>query len=129
MPKNTGQFALIEKIKSLVKNTGRFLGAENKNKITENMARKIQQAAYEKSLREIKDRYTPPYLALAKQLEVDNCQIFCAAVFNMAEIAKNSAKYRHEIMEIFEKVSQEERCSPQMQETLQHAIKEIKKLK
>ena len=129
MPKNASQFALIEKIKSFVKNTGRFLGADDKSKITENMARKIQQTAYEKSLREIKDVYTPPYLALAKQLEVDNYQIFCATVFNMAEIAKNSSKHRREIIEIFEKVRAEEHRSPEMAEYVDGALKELKKLK
>ena len=126
MPKNASQFALIEKIKSFVKSTGRFLGADDKSKITENMARKIQQTAYEKSLTEIKDVYTPPYLALAKQLEVDNYQIFCAAVFNMT---KNSSKHRREIIEIFEKVQKEDNRSPEMAEYLDGALKELKKLK
>ena len=103
--------------------------ADEANKITEDMARKIQQTAYDKTLLPREDSCTPPYESLAKQLEVENHQIFCAAVFSMKEIARNRKIYRKNILEILNKVLQDPHKTKEQIEYVNLAIKEIKQYK
>lgn len=129
MAKQSNQFAIIDKIKSFVKGGRNLLQKSSAQPISEGMAKKIQETAYEKSLRPIEDRYTPPYLELSKQLQVDNYQIFCAAVFNMANIAVNSSKYRKEIIAIFEKTLADPIRSPEQHEYLNNKLIQLRKIK
>lgn len=105
MSNTAKQFALIERLKKLVASTGRHLLGRKKrsrdNDISEKIAQKIQKTSYDLSQKEVKDTFTPPYQKLAEQLEVDEPQIFKAAVYNMANIAMHRKKYRRDIMDIF----------------------------
>lgn len=97
------QFAIINKLKSLVKKTGKMFNSKPDAGITEEIARKIQKSAYDLSHRKEKDSYTPPYLMIADQLQVSDDQIFCAAVYNLSLIALNEDKNAAAIIEILEK--------------------------
>ena len=49
-----------------------------------------------------KDTFTPPYLALADQMQVDDDQIFRAAVHNMANIAIARPRYKADIQKVLD---------------------------
>ena len=87
------QFAIIEKIKSLVK---RGHG--------KSVAEKIQRSAYGRTRnKRDKEAHTPTYLAIAEQLQADDYQVFCAAGYHLARIAVNSENYREPVLEILQK--------------------------
>ena len=97
------QFAIIEKIKGLVKKTGTTLFKTRKDTgISEDIAKKIQKSAYDLCHIREKDTLTPPYKIIAEQLQVEDDQIFRTAVFNMANIAMNEEKYAEDIIRILE---------------------------
>lgn len=130
MAKLSQQFAIIDKIKSFVKNTSSSLWkSEDNSKISEAMARKIQQSAHEKSQNKIADTFTPPYLELSKQLQVNNHQIVCAAVLNLSNIALNSPKYRSEIIHILQKALQDDNRTPEQITYINSRLAELKKKK
>ena len=61
------QFAIVNKLKSLVKRTGQIFISKPDLGITEEIAKKIQKSAYDLSHHKGKDNYTPPYLVIADQ--------------------------------------------------------------
>lgn len=97
------QFAIVNKLKSLVKRTGMIFISKPDLGITEEIAKKIQKSAYDLSHRKGKDSYTPPYLMIAEQLQVEDEQIFKAAVFNLSLIAINEPKNAPAILDILGK--------------------------
>ncbi len=102
---------ILSKIKSLVAKTGRSIiwrGRPKDNEISEKIAQKIQKSSYDFSIMERKDTFTPPYLSLAEQLQVDDDQIFKAAAYNMANIAISRKKYAQDIQDIFNDYLQKE---------------------
>lgn len=102
---------ILSKIKSLVAKTGRSIiwrGRPKDNEISEKIAQKIQKSSYDFSIMERKDTFTPPYLSLAEQLQVDDDQIFKAAAYNMANIAISRKKYAQDIQGIFNDYLQKE---------------------
>ena len=102
---------ILSKIKSLVAKTGRSIiwrGRPKDNEISEKIAQKIQKSSYDFSIMERKDTFTPPYLSLAEQLQVDDDQIFKAAAYNMANIAISRKKYAQDIQNIFNDYLQKE---------------------
>ena len=103
----TQQFAIINRIKGLVKKTGSSFFRRRKDPgISENIARKIQKSAYDLSHLKQKDVVTPPYLDIAEQLQVDDDQIFRAAVSNLTNIAVNEERYAAEIIKQLENTLQ-----------------------
>ena len=98
MPQLTKQFAIIEKLKSLVKKSTRPFRRRGENMaISEDIARKIQKNSYDQSHAKVKDAVTPPYKSIAEQLQVEDEQIFRGAIFNLANIALTTEKYAREI--------------------------------
>ena len=95
------QFDVVRKIKAIVRLTGRAIRARRRaNEITEEIARKIQKSAYDISQYPKTEDYTPPYKQIAKQLQVRDAYIYTAAVYNLAEIARQQAQYRDDIVKI-----------------------------
>ncbi len=97
------QLSVIAKLKSLVKIPKRFRRHGEENQISESIAKKIQKSSYEQTHRPQDTRYTPPYKEIAEQLQVNNDQIFRAAVFNLSNIAINRKQYTAAILSILEK--------------------------
>lgn len=102
MSKFAGQFAIIEHIKNFVKNSGRPWRKRDDGGISEGVAKRIQKKSYERSCRGLDTSSYPPYLKIAEQLQVNNEQIFCAAVFNLTETALNIKRYRNHIAQLLE---------------------------
>ncbi len=103
MERKTKKFAIIKKIKSLVTKTGRQIfwrGKPKDNEISELIAQKIQKNSYDLSQLHPKDAYTPPYLSLAEQLQVEDEQIARAAIYNLAHIAVVRRQYRNDIVRL-----------------------------
>lgn len=105
------QFAIIDKIKCLVRKTGSSIFRTKKDLgISEDIAKKIQKSAYDLSHLKEKDTFTPPYMVIAEQLQVEDDQIFRAAVSNLANIAINESKFAEAILKT-------------MEESLQHTLR------
>ena len=97
----TKQFDVVRKIKAIARLTSRAIRArKRRNEISEEFARKIQRSAYDVSRTPKTEEYTPPYKAIAKQLQVRDIQIYKAAVYSLVEIAKQQAQYHDEIVKI-----------------------------
>lgn len=102
MSKYSKQFAVVNRIKAFVRLTGRKIRNRNKlNDISEDIARKIQRSAYDVSQSIKAEEYTPPYKAIAKQLQVHDEHIYSAAIHSLSEIAKNNMQYHEDIVKIF----------------------------
>ena len=103
MAKFSKQFALIHKIKNLVKKTkiNVFKRTEEYD-ITEAAAKKIQKKAYELSHAQPAQGFTPPYLVLADQLQINDDQIYRAVVSTLAKMAVNDEKNAKEIIRLIE---------------------------
>lgn len=95
------QFDVVKKIKAIVRLTGRAIRAHSRrNEISEDIARKIQRSAYDFSQSHKLEEYTPPYKQIAKQLQVRDTQIYTAAVYCLAEIARQQVRYHDDIVKI-----------------------------
>ena len=104
MAENT-KSGIIAKIKKLVSQSGRTIiwrGKTKDNDISEKIAQKIQKSSYDYSLLKKKDTFTPPYLILADQLQVEDDQIFRAAAHAITNIALGRPKYYKEIRDLLE---------------------------
>lgn len=100
------QFAIINRIKCLVKKTGSSFFRRRKDPgISEDIAKKIQKSAYDLSHLKQKDIITPPYLDIVEQLQVDDDQIFRAAVYNLTNIAVNEERHAAEIIKALEETA------------------------
>ena len=119
---------ILNKIKALVAKTSRSIiwrGRPKDNEISEKIAQKIQKNSYDFSQLKRKDSFTPPYLSLAEQMQVEDEQIFRAAVYNMANIAVTRRKYRADILNIFNDYVTNEAVSESKKDYLRHKIAEI----
>lgn len=129
MPNISKQFDLIQRLKKLVASTGRhLLGRKPRvrdNDISEKIAQKIQKTSYDLSQKVIKDTFTPPYQKLAEQLEVEEPQIFKAAVYNMANIAMHRKKYRKDILDIFSRYLSDYNVSNEKKDYIKAKIDKI----
>jgi len=56
---------------------------------------------------------SPPYLALAEQLQVDEEQIVRAAIYNLAHIAMSRRKYRSDILQLLKNYAADETKTPE----------------
>lgn len=119
---------ILNKIKSLVAKTGRSIiwrGRPKDNEISEKIAQKIQKNSYDFSMLKRKDTFTPPYLSLSDQLQVDDDQIFRAAVYNMANIAVARTKYAEDIINIFNNYLQREGTAELRRDYVRRKLSEI----
>lgn len=66
--------------------------------ISINVAKKIQQSAYEHALAHHEEAYSPTYLQMVPDLDDKNDQVFQAAVYYLGKIAENNQEYREAIM-------------------------------
>lgn len=125
---NPKSFAILNRIKALVKKTGSsWIRRKRETDISEKIAIKIQKNAYDMSLLKSKDAFTAPYLLIAEQLQVDDDQIFRAAVYNLAQIAINDSKLVKPISTILHKYTSEHSKTPAQQEYVKSKIEEINK--
>ena len=120
---------ILNKIKSLVAKTGRGIiwrGRPKDNEVTEKIAQKIQKNSYDFSMMQRKDTYTPPYQSLADQLQVDDDQIFRAAVYNMANIAISRTKYAADITKVLENYLSKDGMAESRREYVAQKLAKIK---
>lgn len=94
--------------------------------ISEDIAKKIQKSAYDLSHLKQKDIITPPYLDIAEQLQVDDDQIFRAAVYNLTNIAVNEERYAAEIIKALEETAFQCNRSGEQLEYVKNKINVIK---
>ena len=124
------QGSFFNKIKAMVAKTGRSIiwrGRSQDNDISEKIAQKIQKNSYDFSQQFHKDTYTPPYLSLVEQLEVDDEQIFQAAVYNLANIAIARSRYGQDIVNIFDNYLQKDSRKLERKDYVAHKLYEIRK--
>ena len=124
------QGSFFNKIKAMVAKTSRSIiwrGRSQDNDISDKIAQKIQKNSYDFSRQFHKDTYTPPYLSLVEQLEVDDEQIFQAAVYNLANIAKARSRYGQDIINILENYLQKDTHKLERKDYVAHKIYEIHK--
>ncbi len=96
---------ILNKIKALVAQTGKGIiwrSRPKDNDISEKIAQKIQKSSYDFSIQKRKDTYTPPYQLLVDQLQVDDEQIFRAAVHNLTNIAISRPRYADQIRQLLD---------------------------
>lgn len=123
---------ILSRIKSLVAKTGRSIiwrGRPKDNDISEKIAQKIQKNSYDFSMLQRKDTFTPPYLSLSDQFQVDDDQIFRAAVYNMANIAVARPKYAEDILKIFNGYLQHPDAPAPRREYVSQKLSEISRQK
>lgn len=128
MSENSNQFSFLNKIKSLVAKTGRSLlmrPNRKENDISEQIALKIQKNSYDISNKQVKDVFTPPYLMIAEQLQVEDEQIFKAAVFNLTNIAVARNKFAPEIVELLNKELQSDNNNRERKEYVKFKLAQI----
>lgn len=120
---------LISKIKTLVAQTGRNIiwrGRPKDNEISELIAQKIQKNSYDFSLLKRKDTFTPPYMALSDQMQIDDDQIFRAAVHNMVNIAIARPRYKGDIQEVLEQYFAQDSMPQSRRDYVRLKLSEIK---
>ncbi len=125
---NPKQFAILNKIKSLVKRSGYAFKHKRRREedISEKIALKIQKNAYALSNRVTKDSFTPPYKEIIDQLQAGEDQIFRAAVFNLTNIAINDEKTTADILEALEPYAASSSRSAEQREYVNRKLATIK---
>lgn len=126
MPKFSTQFAIIEHIKNFIKKSGRpWRKRDDGSDISVGIAKRIQKKNYERSLKGLDNTTYPPYLRIAEQLQVNNEQIFCAAVFQLTETARNMKRYRIHIIHILSEAKKNSDLNAVQLKALDNALKEL----
>lgn len=92
-------------------------------------AKKLQKEFLEQEKQNLSKQMTPPFLQIADQLDVEDDQIFRAAVYNLSLVALAQKKYRKEILNILEKYAENKRKTKEQRAYTQEKIDEIKKAK
>ena len=114
------QFALVNRIKAIVRLTGLAIRRKSRrNEISESIARKIQRSSYDIGRSIKSEEYTPPYKAIAKQLQVHDAHIYSAAVYSLIEIARQQAQYHDDIVKILRQQLKENDVSPELKSYIQ----------
>ncbi len=123
------QLAIIEKIKRLVINPTKLFRPKKESGISEAIAKKIQKSAYDLSHQKEKQEFTPPYKAIVEQLQIEEDQIFRAAVHQLAGIAVNEDKYAPDIIEKLEKYASNPHKTREQQEYARKKADEIRRIR
>ena len=127
---DTPQKGILNRIRKLVAATGRGIVWRSRakdNDISKKIAQKIQKNSYDYSLLKKNDSYTPPYLILADQLQVEDDQIFRAAVHAIVNIAAGRPKYSQEIRDLLEQYLQQDDVSQPRRDYVRLKLFEINK--
>ncbi len=127
---DTPQKGILNRIRKLVTATGRGIVWRSRakdNDISKKIAQKIQKNSYDYSLLKKNDSYTPPYLILADQLQVEDDQIFRAAVHAIVNIAAGRPKYSQEIRDLLEQYLQQDNVSQPRRDYVRLKLFEINK--
>ena len=123
-------FGIIKKLKSIVRKTGNVFFRSGRDKgITEEIARKIQRAAYEVSQTHHKETFTPPYKEIATQLQVQDEAIYRAAIYRLADVAVNEDRMALDILDILEQEIKKSSKSKEVKEYIQQKIDFIKQVR
>lgn len=121
------QFALISKIKNLVRKTRRgFWKRTDDHAVTDSMARKIQKTAFDLSQEKAREVFTPAYVIISDQLQVEDEQIFKAAVYNLARIAIANPQFSEEILAILNTYKDKEEKTAFERDYVKQKISEIR---
>lgn len=120
------KYAIINRIKNFISSRGRSWSIDQRSDISEDMAKKIQHSAYERSLRKMPDTFYPSYLEIADQLQVNNPQVVRAAAYNLMQIALNNDHYRNHISQLLEHALTEGSLNAEDQDYIRSKIKQIK---
>lgn len=124
MNKVSKQFDIIKKIKAMIKSKGPII--PNNSSMSSKMASQLQDTAYEylksKSKKEV---FSPTYIKIAEHLCVQDNQIFCGAVFNLANIAINIEADRAPILEILSKALEDNKTNSDRAPYISQKIAEI----
>lgn len=126
----TPRKGILNRIRKLVSETGRSIiwrSRPKDNDVSEKIAQKIQKNSYDYSLLKKTDTYTAPYLVLADQLQVDDDQIFRAAVHAIVNIANARSKYKQEIRDLLEQYLQQDNVSQPRRDYVRLKMFEISK--
>ena len=123
----SSQFAIINKIKNIVRKTGRLLKNEATSGISEAIARKIQKSACDVMRNPNREQLTPPYIVIAEQLQSQDPTIFRAAVFYLSAIAVNEPKTTDNIIEILNKCVEKSNNGKEQLEYVKMKIAEIRR--
>ncbi|MFI3241821.1 MAG: hypothetical protein R3Y43_04565 [Alphaproteobacteria bacterium] len=112
---------LIKNLKNLFKTKdGAIDNAKAKN-IQKSYAASLKKKCQEKEV------CTPPHLAIKEQIFDDNIQIAKCAVFNVGQIAINTAKHKKSILQILEKASQDNKLTEEVTDYILEVIEDINK--
>lgn len=84
-----------------------LLGKQPADSITPKIATAIQKQEYFNSLNNFEETFTPPYLVVAYQMHSKKQEIFEASVYYLCVIAKNTPKYKKDILKILKDYSVE----------------------
>lgn len=101
---------------------------ERGSKISAQDAASVQQNYIENKIENF-DTCTPPYLQIAKQLDVKKPEIFRAAVHYLVLIAQNQPKYYNDIVQIIQKYNKKSRISAENKFYLANALDALLKRK
>ncbi len=123
----SSQFAIISKIKNIVRKTGRFFTTDSASGISEAIARKIQKSAFDVASNPDTSSKTPPYMVIAEQLQSKDAQIFRSAVFYLTAIAINEPKTTDAILELLGKSIDNANQSKEQLEYVKMKVAEIRR--
>ena len=123
----SSQFAIISKIKNIVRKTGRLLKNEATSGISEAIARKIQKSACDVMRNPDRQQLTPPYMVIAEQLQSQDPVIFRAAVFYLSAIAVNESQTTDNIVEILNKCIEKSNIGKEQLEYVKMKVAEIRR--
>lgn len=118
-------FDVVNKLKAIVRMTGRAMRPRKRDEISEDIARKIQRSAFEVCRIPKKEEYTPTYKQIAKQLQVRDAHIYKAAVFDLVEIAKQQAVYHDDIVKILNQQLKENKLPQDLKEYIENKLSKL----
>ncbi len=100
----------------------------NERLISINVAKKIQQSAYEHSLAHHEEAYSPTYLQIVPDLDDKNDQVFQSAMFYLGKIAENHQEYRDPIIMLMNNRISSTRLSDNRKQLLKNKIEFLQNL-
>lgn len=96
-------------------------------KISKQQALMLQKDYVDHLKQSRKNVITPPYKEIIKQLDSEKSEIFCAAVYYLAQIAQNEPKYYDEIVIALQKILKQNKRSDKELEYLRRQLQTAEK--
>ena len=112
----TANFFITEFFRSL-------LGKQPADSITPKIATAIQKQEYFNTLNNYEETFTPPYLVVAYQMHSNKQEIFESSVFYLCVIAKNTPKYKKDILKILKNYAEEHKNQKERLNFINNQIK------